>query len=142
MDFWEEFVLFGLTKCKQNVLFQMENIICTIINAQRHIVEAAVMSHIASYFGLNYKACIEPERLFSSSESHTNSKSSNNKVEEFCSNECVEYIIQPGDELYLIVTNYTSIPYADALPKILALNPDITHPDQLVVGQKLILPKT
>ena len=33
-------------------------------NAQRHIIEAATVLHIASYFGLDYKECLEKDERY------------------------------------------------------------------------------
>ncbi len=37
-------------------------------NAQRHIIEAAVVIHVAKYFNLDYKKCIQPEDLINTQE--------------------------------------------------------------------------
>ena len=110
-------------------------------NAQRHIIEAAIMSHIASFYGVKYKSCINEERFISLNNSPISQDSNSIKSESCSSEDCIQYTVQAGDELFFIVKNNTPIPYNEALPTIFQLNPALTDPNKLEVGQKIWLPK-
>lgn len=125
-------------------------------NAQRHIIEAATVLHIASYYNLDYKSCLKvDERFVSTVENSTAATSSEfstqedkqeftetTLIEDLCQHGCIEYTVQPGDHLHdIVATNYQNDPYEDILPLVFAVNPTLTDPNQIEVGRKLLLPQ-
>ncbi len=117
-------------------------------NAQRHIIEAATVLHVASYYDLNYKQCLESDERYAASFNQESNPtpaptvefSETSFIEDLCQDGCIEYIVQPGDQLYDIVKSNYQNPYEEVLPVVFAANPNLTDPNQIEVGQMLLLP--
>ena len=121
-------------------------------NAQRHIIEAATVLHVASYFGIDYKECFQRdgryEVSFGNDDQSTSGKVSESSynasqtslIKDLCSQGCTQYTVQPGDQLKDIIARNYEDSYQDVLPVIFAANPSLTDPDKIQVGLKLTLP--
>ena len=135
-------------------------------NAQRHIIEAATVLHVASYFDLDYKKCFQNddryELSFGNDEVANKAKDSRSThgrstqgrtpqnpysvsqqslIKDLCRQGCAEYVVQPGDQLSDIIARNYQDPYQDVLPMIFAANPSLTDPDKIDAGLKLTLPQ-
>ena len=127
-------------------------------NAQRHIIEAATVLHVASYFDIDYKKCFQNDERyevsFGDDDSAKDDQSAPGKVSEgsydapqtslikdLCRQGCAEYVVQPGDQLSDIIAKNYQDAYQDVLPVIFAANPSLTDPDKIDVGLKLKLPQ-
>ncbi len=57
-----------------------------------------------------------------------------------CPPRVVEYVVEPGDMLSRIVRRHFETSFDRLWPLIRALNPDISNPNRIMVGQKINLP--
>ncbi len=117
-------------------------------NAQRHIIEAATVLHIASYFNIDYKKCLNsdgsyPETVTQKpvSDDVNNITYDDPLMQELCKDGCIQHKVKPGELLTEIISENYQRPYEQVLPYIFAANPSLSDPNQVETGQIIILPR-